>query len=570
MKLQISKSKNAVSYYVTKSIFLNGKSTSKVVEKLGTHDEVLKRSGGEDPETWARSYVAKLTQMDKKKKKEAIVKFSTRKMIGKDRMRSFNGGYLFLQKIYHELRLHKICSEISSRHRFDFDLDAILSRLLYCRIIYPSSKLATYIQSAKLLEHPGFDIQHVYRALDVISEELDFIQSELYKNSLKAMRRNTGVLYYDCTNYFFEIEQEAGLRQYGYGKDHKPNPIVQMGLFIDGDGIPLAFNVQEGNTNEQITMTPLEEKILSDFGASRFVVCTDAGLSSEKNRRFNDRGGRAFITTQSVKKMKGHLIEWALDASGWNLPGSYEKFDITSIDEGNCRDKTFYKERWIKENGMGQRLIVTYSTKYRDYQRHIRNSQIDRAIKLLEEGSSRIKKPRQNDYKRFIEEVHCTADGEMADRTVYQVKEKLVAQEEAFDGFYAICTNLEDSHADIIKVNRRRWEIEECFRIMKSEFKARPVYLSKDARIRAHFATCFLSLVIYRLLEKRLGDGFTCREIISGLKEMDFFEIKGEGFIPTYTRSDFTDALHEAFGFRTDYECTTYRDMKKIFRTTKK
>ncbi len=402
----------------------------------------------------------------------------------------------------------------------------------------------------------------------------------MYENSLKVSKRNTNVLYYDCTNYFFEIEQEDGDKQYGPSKDHKPNPIVQMGLFMDGDGIPLAFSINKGNTNEQLTLKPLEKKILSDFELSRFVVCTDAGLASEDNRKFNNKNGRDFITTQSIKKLKEHLKKWALASDGWKLPGSEKTYDISTLDEmidkatpedkAKIRTKAFYKERWINENDFEQRLIVTYSIKYRDYQRKIRSSQVERARKAIENNPTKIKKCNANDYKRFINKTSCTPDGEVADKEIYSIDSTLIQKEETFDGFYGVCTSLEDDVSKIIKANHRRWEIEECFRIMKSEFKARPVYLSNDDRIEAHFNTCFISLIIYRLLEKRLGENFTCHEIISGLKDMEFFEIKGEGYVPTYTRTDLTDALHETFGFRTDYQIVASSMMKKILKDTKK
>lgn len=399
---------------------------------------------------------------------------------------------------------------------------------------------------------------------------MDFIQSSLYSNSLKISKRNTGILYYDCTNYFFEIEQEDGLKQYGASKEHRPNPIIQMGLFMDGDGIPLAFSLNSGNTNEQITLKPLEEKILSDFKLSKFVVCTDAGLASEKNRRFNNEGERAFITTQSIKKLKKHLKEWSLDSKGWHLADHDKTYDIAQLDEETYKEKCFFKERWIKENGLEQKLIVTYSIKYKNYQRQIRNSQIERAQKTLDTNPTKISKSNQNDYKRFIKKTSCTPDGEIADNEFYTLNTETIFAEEAYDGFYAVCTNLEGSAHEIIRINQRRWEIEECFRIMKSEFKARPVYLSREDRIKAHFTTCFMSLIIYRLLEKKLGNKFTCSEVIHGLREMNFYEIKGEGYIPTYTRTDFTDALHETFGFRTDYEIIKKTQMKKILNTTKK
>ncbi|MEG1583560.1 MAG: IS1634 family transposase [Anaerovorax sp.] len=570
MRLQVSKTKNAASFYVVKSIYNKGIRTSRIVEKLGTEESLRKKLDGRDPYEWAEKYVKELTRLEKEgKEPEVITKHSPSKQIDKDVKRSFNGGYLFLQQIYHELGLHKICNEISKKHKFTFDLDSILSRLLYGRIIFPASKLATNELAAQFIEPPNFELQHIYRALEIITTESDFIQASLYQNSLKISKRNTSILYYDCTNYFFEIEQEEGLKQYGKSKENRPSPIVQMGLFMDSDGIPLAFNITNGNTNEQITLKPLEEKILSDFQLSKFVVCTDAGLASNSNRKFNDKAGRAFITTQSIKKLKDNLKKWALDPKGWHLPETLEEYDLTKIHETKHKDKVFYKERWINENQLEQKLIVTYSIKYKEYQRTIRNGQIERAKKAVESGASKLKKRSPNDPKRFIAELHCTPEGELAEKHLYNIDYDMVAKEESFDGFYAVCTNLEDDASEITKINHRRWEIEECFRIMKSEFKARPVYLQRDDRIKAHFTTCFIALIIYRFLEKKLDGKFTCSEIISGLRNMNFYEIPGDGFIPTYTRTDFTDALHEAFGFRTDYEIVTKKQMKEIFKATK-
>ena len=571
MRLNVSKSKNAASLYVIKSVY-NSKTQSnysKIVEKLGTEVELREKLHGADPYEWAKKYIEELNKKEKEEKREVLVKYSPAEIINKDEQRSFNGGYLFLQKIYHELGLHKVCNEVSKRYKFDFDLNSILSRLIYSRVIFPASKLATYELSKRFIEQPNFDLHQIYRALEVIAKEKDFIQASLYNNSLKISKRNTAVLYYDCTNYFFEIEQEDGIKQYGLSKEHKPNPIVQMGLFMDGDGIPLAFNITKGNTNEQLTLKPLEEKILDDFKLSKFVVCTDAGLSSLDNRSFNDKDERAFITTQSIKKLKKHLKKWALDPNGWQLSDDLKTYDISTLDHEKDKDKIFYKERWIKEDDLEQKLIVTYSLKYKDYQLKIRNSQIERAQKTIDKNPTKIKKHNQNDYKRFIQKTNITPDGELAEKEIYSIDSDIISKEEAFDGFYGVCTNLEDDASEIIKVNHRRWEIEECFRIMKSEFKARPVYLSNNDRIEAHFTTCFISLIIYRLLEKKLEEKFTCNEIIRGLKDMNFYEIKGEGYIPTYTRTDFTDALHEKFSFRTDYQIVNTSQMKKILKAIK-
>ena len=570
MKLTISKSKNASSLYVTKSIYVNGVSTSKVVEKLGTYDELKEKLNGEDPIEWAKAYVAELTRKEKEEKREVMVRYSPAKQIDKDEQKTFNGGYLFLQQIYHQLGLSKISKVISDKYKFTYNLDSVLSRLVYSRIIFSASKLATCEQSKLFMEQPEFELQHVYRSLEVLAKESDYIQSELYKNSLKICDRNKGILYYDCTNYFFETEQEDGLRQYGVSKEHRPNPIVQMGLFMDGDGFPLAFCINKGNTNEQVTLKPLEKKIISDFGLSRFVVCTDAGLASVANRKFNDIQDRAFITTQSIKKLKASLRKWALDPTGWKMSGSDVLYDLTELNEDSNLDLTFYKERWIKEKDLEQKLIVTFSTKYQKYQQSIRNRQVERAQKVIDTNPGKLKKCNSNDYKRFISKSHCTENGEVAENESYSINTDLIAGEAAYDGFYAVCTNLDDDASAIIKVNQRRWEIEESFRIMKSEFKARPVYLQRDDRIEAHFTTCFISLMIYRILEKKLGEKYTCHDIVTGLRDMNFFEITGEGYLPTYTRTDLTDDLHDAFGFRTDYQIVNTKQMKKIFKDTKK
>jgi len=578
-----SKSKNSTSYYVTQSVRDGTKKFSKVVERLGNKSDLVERFGDKDTVQKAKDYVKELTRQEKENRRESIVKYSPTKLIPKAERRLFSAGYLFLQKIYHELRIDNICRNIEEKYKFNFDLDSILSRLIYGRILFPASKLATYELSKNFIEQPRFELQHLYRGLEVLGKETDFIQSELYKHSTKIINRKTGVLFYDCTNYFFELEQEEGLKQYGYSKEHRPNPIVQMGLFMDGDGMPLAFSINKGNINEQITLKPLEKKILSDFELSRFVVCTDAGLSSTDNRKYNDMGGRAFITTQSVKKLKKHLKNWALETTGWCLPDKKGEYDISKIEDSeymkklsklyseniDIKTETFYKERWIKEDGLEQKMIVTYSIKYRDYQRNIRAGQIERAEKLIKTEPTKLKKVNQNDYKRFIKKTCVTNDGEVAEKELYNIDAAVIAAEEVYDGFYSVCTNLDDSPSKIIKINHRRWEIEECFRIMKSEFKARPVYLQRDERIEAHFTTCFISLLIYRILEKRLGEQFTCHQIIRELREMKLLEIPHEGYIPTYTRTDFTDVLHDAFGFRTDYQITKLSHMKKILKDSK-
>ena len=576
MRINKTKSKNFVHYSIIQDITnAQGKRSTRVYENIGNMDKLKERAGDKEPLEWLKDYVDDLNRKLKEENLPVIIKKDPSKIIEKNLQSSFNVGYLFLQDIYYKLGIDNICKDISDKHQFKFDLNDILSKLIYSRVIFPASKLKTLELSKKFLEQPNFDYQHIERALPIICEEMDFIQSELYKNSCKYMARNDNILYYDCTNYYFEIEQEDGLKQYGPSKEHRPNPIVQMGLFMDGNGIPLAFDITSGNTNEQTTLKPLEKKIIKDFKNSKFVVCTDAGLASVANRKFNNTNNRKFITTQSIKKLKAHLKDDALDLTkGWHLPNEKKTYNISKLrtDEKlmeKYKDKTFYKERWIKEDGLEQRLIVTFSVKYQEYQKHIRECQINRAKKLIETNPKKIGKAKQNDPQRFIKTINITNDGEIAEKSNYSIDQTVIDEEAKYDGLYAVCTNLDDSVEDIVKVNHRRWEIEESFRIMKSEFKSRPVFHSKDEMIKAHFVTCFLALIVYRYLEKRLDEKYTVSEIIETLRSMDIKLENVDSYSPNYIRTDLTDALHDKFGFRTDFEVMNIKNLKKIIKKTK-
>jgi transposase len=576
MRLTITKNKNSSSFYVIKSVTINGKRTSKVIEKLGNLDEVKIKAQGKDPYKWAQDYVDLLNKEEKDNYNDILLKLSQTKSLEKNTNFLFNGGYLFLQDIYYDLGINNICNSISDKYQFKYDLNDILSKLIYSRIIYPSSKLKTLELSKHFIEQPNFEYQHILRALEVISKESDFIQSELYKNSIKNSKRNDKILFYDCTNYYFEIEEDDDFRKYGKSKEHRPNPIVGMGLFMDGDGIPLSFDTFPGNTNEQVTLKPLEKKIINDFDSSKFIVCTDAGLASNYNRKFNNKNNRKYITTQSLKKLKEFLKEWSLDLSkGWKLPGSDKMFNISELRINKdlikkYYDKVFYKERWIKEDNIEQRLIVTYSPKYQEYQRSIRVKQITRAENIINKNPKNIKSNNENDSKRFITNIPTTDNGEVALNNNYTLNQDKIDDEAKYDGFYSVCTNLEDEVTEIIKINKRRWEIEESFRIMKSEFKARPVFLSREDRIKAHFTTCFLALVIYRYLEKKLNGEYTVSQIIETLKEYNFREFKGFGYVPTYTYTDLIEKLNENFSINTSKEIIEHKNFKKIINQTKK
>lgn len=575
MRLNIVKSPNATSYYVIKDTEKNGKRSTQVVEKLGTHEDLLAKCGDLDPLAWAKTHIEELNRQEKEGQFEYIAKYSSAKQLEKGQQREFKGGHLFLQSLYHELGLKKICQQIEKDYKFTYPLSDLLNMLVTTRILDPSSKRSSLASAQEYLEKPDFTLHQIYRALEVLAHNSDFLQAELYKNSKKLVKRNDKILYYDCTNYYFEIEAEEGLKEYGHSKEHRPNPIVQMGLFMDADGLPLAFRLFNGSENEQPSLRPLEEKILSDFNLSRFIICTDAGLASQENRVFNNEGERAYIVTQSLKTLKKHLQDWALDPKDWQLKHSDKRYDLSQIDlyAQSKQDLVYYKSRWIKENGLEQQFIVTFSPKYKLYQQGIREQQVERAQEKVAKPAS-LNKKGANDPGRFVKHLAVTPDGEVANKEFYYLDESVVAKEARFDGFYGVCTNLEDDPLSILAVNRGRWEIEACFRIMKSELKARPVFLKRSDRIQAHFLTCFIALLIYRILTKkihlRLPDESPSGETIANtLGKMNFLAKEGDGYIPTYTRTDLTDALHDEFGFRTDLEFVPKKVMQKIVKMTK-
>ena len=370
---------------------------------------------------------------------------------------------------------------------------------------------------------------------------------------------------------------EDDLRKYGASKEHRPNPIVGMGLFMDGDGLPLSMNIYPGNRNEQKTLIPEETKIVKNFKLddTKIILCTDAGLSSDKIKKYNIKDGRAFVITQSLKKLKSEIKEKVFDKSDWRIVGDLRNvYNIESIEkDSSLKDKyydtIFYKIVECETQSVKQDLIVTFCFKYLDYCRNIRNNQIERARKSIQDNQVTRKGKNQNDYRRFIESINSTDDGEVAENIEYSINQEKIDEEEKYDGFYAITTNLVGDIKEIIKIVKGRWEIEESFRIMKSDFLARPINLSREDRINAHFLTCFIALFIYRLLEKKLDYKYTTTQIINTLKNMNLYEVKGDGYLPTYTRTDLTDELHEKFDFRTDYEINTYNDLKKIFKQIK-
>lgn len=572
MRVTTSKSKNAESFYISKG-YINDKgvSTSVIIRKLGTLKELLPEHGPtrDDVLAWAKEEARLETLKYKQEQENRLVQitFHADRQLDYDKQSFFRGGYLFLQFVYYQLQMNKICRKLKQKYKFKYDINAILSDLIYTRVLEPCSKRSSYNAASEFLEKPSYELHDVYRALDVLGSECDLIQAEVYKNSHFLGKRNDKILYYDCSNYYFEIEQEDGSKKYGKSKEHRPNPIIQMGLFMDGDGIPLAFSLFPGNANEQTSLKPLEKKVLGDFGCQKFIYCSDAGLGSESIREYNHMGERAYIVTQSIKKLKKEEKEWALSPQGFKRVSDDTPVDITKLSED---DKgLYYKDEPYTTEKLHQRLIITYSPKYALYQKSIRDKQVERAKKMLGSGSTKKNRKNPNDPARFIGTTAVTEEGETASVQHY-LDENKISEEAQYDGLYAVCTDLlDDEVGDILKVSEGRWQIEECFRIMKTDFSARPVYLQDENRIRAHFLICFLALMVYRFLERKLNSKYTCENLLDTLKAMNFAEIQEQGFIPLYKRETITDDLHEVCGFRTDYQFITKSKMKTIQKKSK-
>ena len=587
MRLKKVKARNGHITYsiITDYTKLNGKRTSTTYELLGDDEKLKERFGPENTMDKVKEYITSLNQMLKENKELPVnLTLNPNKQIEKDVNRCFFSGHFFLRKIYYDLGIDKICKNIKDKYKFTFDINAVLECLLYARIIWPSSKLSTYEQSRKFIGNYDFDLQHVYRTLTYLSKEIDTIQKDLFDYSNKIINRNYKVIYYDCTNYFFYTEENDFLK-YGVSKQHQPHPLVQMGLFMDADGYPFAMNINPGNTAETKTMIPTEEKFLKDYdmNGSNIIVCTDAAMCTDEIKNFNVKDGRGFVITQSIKKLKNELQEFALDKEGWRILGNITNlYNLDEIEKDEQLKKQyfntiFYKEIESETASVKQTLIVTFSFKYQAYQHKLKTHQLERARKLVEETNKKNQKiakkkdvekiklsKNPNDPKRFIKEVKTTDAGEIACNIEYIIDEEIYKNEEKYNGLYGITTNLIDDTATIIKVMNGRWEIEESFRIMKDDFDSGTVHLSREDRIKGHFITCFLSLFIYRYLEHQLDDKYTVNEIISKLQEMKLLEHKGKGFEPIQTRDDLTDALHAFLGINTDTEIITYKKIKNF------
>ena len=588
MRLKMTKTKTNVTYCIIKDYTnLQGKRSTCVYEALGNMEKLKERFGSDDTMVKVQEYIDSLNQRIKNNRELPVnLTLNPNKQIEKDINRTFYSGHLFLRKIYYELGINKICNHIKEKYNFKFDINSIVECLVFARVIWPSSKLSTYEQSKKFLGNYNFNIQHIYRTLSYLSSEIDKIQEELFDYSNKVIDRNYQVIYYDCTNYFFYTEEDD-FKRYGISKQHQPLPLVQMGLFMDADGYPFAMNINPGNTSETKTMIPSEKDFLNKYNmeSKNIVVCTDAAMCTDDIKSFNIKNGRGFIITQSIKKLNAELQDFALDKNGWRILGDiktiYNLEEIEKDDELKNKyfNSIFYKEIECETKSVNQTLIVTFSFKYQEYHHKLKLHQLERATKIVDDANKKNKKAKNkkdiekikisknpNDPKRFIKSINMTDNGEVATNIQYEIDNDIFVNEEKYNGLYGITTNLMNDTKTIIKVMNGRWEIEESFRIMKQEFDAGTVYLSREDRIKGHFITCFLSLFIYRYLEHKLDNKYTVSQIVSKLQEMMLLEHKGKGYEPIQTRNDLTDALHRFLGFDTDTEIITYKKIKKIFQ----
>lgn len=599
-RISYSKSKNSKIYYIIEDYKRNGKRTTKIVQHIGNHNQVteLANKEGIEVNVYLNNILNKYLKEHENPKEieEIIIKKYSNKLIPMNVINKFNIGYLFLKQIYCSLKLDKIVKRISEKYKFEFDLNEVLSYIVFSRIIYPSSKLKTFELSKRFIETPKYNLENLYRGLSYLNNDLDYIQKELYKNSKTIVDRNTKIMYFDCTNYYFDIHEETEFQKYGKGKDHKPNPLVGMGLFMDGNGLPIAMNLFPGNENETKHLIPLQEKIVKDFNLenSNTVICTDAAMCTDEIKKFNIKDGRAFVITQSIKKLKETYKEKVFEDSDWRIIGdlknTYKLSDILNDDikSKNYYETIFYKIVQTETAHVVQDLIVTFQIKYRDYLRNVRNGQIERARKKIsssEKGEKIKLSVNPNDYRRLIkEEVNVIKKERKKKKEInslneqkikeeysysYSIDTDIIKNEEKYDGYYGITTNLNSDIQDILNISKNRWEIEESFRILKTDFDSGTVHLSREDRIKAHFLTCFISLLIFRILENKLHNDYTSTEIIEKLKDMEVYEEKGFGYCPAYIRDDLTDNLHEIFSFRTDYEIVSYKNFEKIFKHVK-
>lgn len=604
MRLTFSRPQRPHTIYVQESYRdKNGKSTSRKVETLGSEEDIEKKYGCADGLAWAKEYVARLNEERKLAKEKVNVSLSAAERIKYGETVSYNCGDLLLLPIYNGLGLPQVCEGIVAGTKVRYNLNEILETLVMLRILCPCSKLSSHALGKKRIRRMTCALEDVYRALTLLSAHMDDIQAAVWANSQHLLKRDTRVIFYDCTNYYFEIEDNdpvgtdprhprrpEGIRRRGKSKEHRPNPIVQMGLLMDSDGIPLSFIIFPGNESEQPSLQKIEEMIADKFGLNEFVISTDSGLSSEDNRRYNTTEGREYIAVQSLPKLPQEDIRMALDPRGWhvafrdrnNAPidpsdPTRDTFNLDEIDLDAERHTRFYKEIIVnkringrKSTARPERVIVTYSRDHALFIKHKRQQRLPVAEKIVREKQTRARQS-QNDPRRYVRTEYVTDDGELAEHIFMSINQDIIKQEEQFDGYYAYGTSLDDDAVDVLRARSFHNEIEHLFRTTKSFLDSRPIYLQRSDRIRSHFLICFLAMVILKILRKKLNmPEVSIDRLLETLRGFNFTHIRGAGYVPAFERDALTDKLQEMNGICIDTEIVRQRTINALYRKVSK
>ena len=560
---------DAILYYAV-SIRKGKKTTSKNVRRIGRLSELKKEYT--DPIAHFRAEAKRLTDEGRS---ESSFEIPANLMLDPMKKRRVMLGYIFPQSVYYSLGLDMVMRGIRNESKVTYDFNRIMRDLIIGRVLSPLSKSSTYEKAFSFPEPPDYDLQHVYRSLSLMAKSFDLIEEKAFKGMKKYADVDTSVTYYDCTNFYFEIEEEDGFRTYGKSKENRPNPIVQMGIFLDRNGLPISMCINPGRTNEQKTMIPLEKLMTERFGIEKFVVCADCGLSGKRNLRFNSTENHGFVVTKSLKKVSEDVRARLMGDGGWKRFGdaSGRLYSLKEIrEDANLRDVIFYHdERFaMGSDGFEERIVTTYCGRLREYQRSVRERQLQRAMELVRQGKIR-KGVNQNDVRRFIVVDSVTENGEVAEKKVFSIDRERFEEESEYDGFYAVTTDLDDDPGEIIRINRGRWEIEESFRIMKSDFDGRPVFVSREDRIRAHFLTCYLAFMIFRIIEQKLNKGdvrYTDPEILRTLR--DYEAIDAESFYVGAMEGKAVRALESTFGLVGSMTALSKAQFRRLVARSKK
>lgn len=579
-----------------------GKATSKNMFRLGTLAEIRQREGVDDAWAWAKQELSKRNEEERLGRQKVKIELSPTTRIKEGEQSKFNGADLMLIPLYNALGLPQICESIQNDRRIKYNLNEILEALVVLRILYPCSKKSSFELNKKRIRKTTFELEDVYRALSLLSIHIDDIQAHVWKNSQRVMERNTRVIFYDCTNYYFEIEDNdkdyvdketgevvVGLRKRGKSKENRPNPIVQMGLLMDSDGIPLSFIIFSGNESEQPSLQKIEEMVAEKFGLNEFVISTDAGLGSEDNRRYNMTEGREYITVQSIPSLPKQDQDMALDPKGWrvafrdaSLPPidindpQREIFNLNKIDLEAERHTRFYKEIIVEKKLNGQaltarseRVIVTYSHDFALYLKAKRAERLAMAEKIVKNKQTKSRQSQQ-DPRRYLKTVYITKEGEKASKVLMAIDKDAISKEERFDGFYAYGTSLDDDAIDVLRARSFHHEIEHLFRTTKTYLDARPVHLHRQDRIRSHFLICFLSMVILKMLQKQLDmPELSIDQLIHTLRSFEFDHFPTIGYKPLFERNTLTDKLQQISSIQIDTEIVEQKRMNKLYRSIK-